>query len=659
MKIAKRCKVEVRKDHLSKVASVSAKTALGELIWNSLDADAKNINVNFVTGPLGTERVTVSDDGTGIPYNEAESLFASLGGSWKAMKQKTLGGRFLHGKEGEGRFKAFALGRVVDWVITYRENEKLYQYTIEERADSLDEFVISDIEDSTQKTTGVRVEVSELEKNFHALEPDKALDLLAPLFALYLSRYKSVVLRIDGIRVDPDTLIRNRQSFTLSPLKIGGEKHPVEMEILEWDDLSGREIWFCDSKEFPLEPYVKQVRGIGDFGYTAFIKSDYFRELQNKGLLSLGDLERTIQPVCDEAIKTIKEYFIERQRESAKDQIEEWQQTEVYPYKGEPVTLVEEAERKVFDIVAININQNLPDFNDVGKKSKQFQFRMLKHAIKSSPEDLQKILNEVLNLPKSAREQLAELLEGTTLSSIINASRIVSDRIKFVAGLEELLYKHKEHLKERSQLHRLIAKNTWVFGEAFTLSVDDKSLTDVLRKHVSLQVSDIVIDEPVLRLDKRKGIVDLMLSRQVPRNLPDEVEHLVVELKRPNVKIGKKELDQIESYAFAVAADERFRGLKAKWNFWIISNDYDDFAAIKLSDDRYNPGVIFKTTKDRDITIWLKTWPELLQENKHRLQFIRDKLDYNVSSSDALLHLKKTYAEYIEGIEVTDEETGD
>lgn len=104
--MAKRCKVEVRKDHLSKVATSTAKVALAELIWNSLDADAHNINVNFTIGVLGTERVTVSDDGTGIPYKEAEHLFSSLGGSWKATQQKTKTGRFLHGKAGEGRFKA-------------------------------------------------------------------------------------------------------------------------------------------------------------------------------------------------------------------------------------------------------------------------------------------------------------------------------------------------------------------------------------------------------------------------------------------------------------------------------------------------------------------------------------------------------------------------
>jgi len=654
MKIAKRCKVEVRKDHLSKVAASSAKTALAELIWNSLDADARNVNVNFTVGTIGTERVIISDDGTGISYKEAENLFISLGGSWKATKQKTNSGRFLHGKEGEGRFKAFALGRVVDWKITFREEGKLYDFTIEGKADALDEFVLSDVAESSRNTTGVTVEVSELEKKFHVIDPEKALDQLAPLFALYLSNYKGVTLAIAGERVDPDVLIRNRVSFALSPINVADEPRLVELEILEWDSLSEREIWFCDARGFPLELYAKQIRGIGDYGYTAYLKSDHFRDLHNEGLLSLGELEKTIRPICDEAVAAIKEYFIARQLEEAKDQLEEWKEENVYPFQGEPITPVEEAERKVFDIVAININQNLPDFSEADKRSKQFQFRMLKHAIEKSPEDLQKILTEVLNLPKAAREQLASLLEDTSLTSIINASKIVADRINFVTALEQLLYNYKDHLKERSQLHRLLAKNTWIFGDAFTLSVDDQSLTEVLRKHAELQDIETIINEPVLRIDGKKGIVDLMLSRQIPRNHEDELEHLIVELKRPSVSIGKKEIDQIESYALAVAKDERFRGLDTKWHFWIISNDYDDYADIKLNAEGNKEGVLFRFTKNMDVTVWLKTWSQLLRENNHRLRFIRDKLNYNIDSEQALQNLKKTYSEYIEGIRIAD-----
>ncbi|PHR96777.1 MAG: hypothetical protein COA78_28320 [Blastopirellula sp.] len=137
----------------------------------------------------------------------------------------------------------------------------------------------------------------------------------------------------------------------------------------------------------------------------------------------------------------------------------------------------------------------------------------------------------------------------------------------------------KKLLKERSQLHRMIAENnTWIFGEEFNLTVDGQSLTEVLKKHRKLIGNNTVIDQSVKRIDGKTGIVDLMLSRSIPQNRANEREHLVVELKRPSVKIGSDEITQIEKYAYTVVADERFQHVDTRWSFWVISNDLDDFA---------------------------------------------------------------------------------
>jgi len=310
----------------------------------------------------------------------------------------------------------------------------------------------------------------------------------------------------------------------------------------------------------------------------------------------------------------------------------------------------------MFDIVAINVNQNLPDFEQTDKKTKAFQFRMLRQAMEKSPEELQLIISEVIQLPKVKQEQLADLLKDASLSGIISASRLVTDRLKFLSGLEHMLFEedHKKHLKERSQLHRILAENTWIFGHAFSLSVDDKSLTEVLRKHAGHSGSNVVIDAPVKRIDGSTGIVDLMLSRSIPRNHSNELEHLIVELKAPRVRIGEKEIQQVKSYAFAVGRDERFKGLDTQWHFWVLSNDIDEFAEMELSQERYQDGVIYKSAKPIDLTIWVKTWSQLLRENKHRLEFVREKLNYNIDREDALAYLKKTYAELTDGVSASE-----
>lgn len=207
--------------------------------------------------------------------------------------------------------------------------------------------------------------------------------------------------------------------------------------------------------------------------------------------------------------------------------------------------------------------------------------------------------------------------------------------------------KRKKVLKERSQLHKILAENTWIFGDAFALSVNDQSLTEVLKKHLKAQNVDLIPNKPVTRIDSSRGIVDLMLTQSVPQNHAEQLEHLVIELKAPKVAIGAKEIQQIESYAFAVAADERFNKLDVRWNFWIVSNDTDAFADNRAKQDKTGQGIIYQTD---NVTIQIKTWGQLIKECKHRLEFVRSHLDLDVKTTDGLQYLRENYSEYTENI---------
>jgi DNA topoisomerase VI subunit B len=85
-----------------------------ELIWNSLDEDATNVEVIFDENELGQlYQIRVKDDGDGLPFSSCRKSFGPLGGSPKLHRRKTPSGRAIQGKNGRGRFLAFAVGRVV------------------------------------------------------------------------------------------------------------------------------------------------------------------------------------------------------------------------------------------------------------------------------------------------------------------------------------------------------------------------------------------------------------------------------------------------------------------------------------------------------------------------------------------------------------------
>ena len=90
--------------------------AVAEMIWNGLDTDATQVDVRLEVGDLGMTKIVVRNNNQRIPHAAAPNLFTRLGGSWKKPGGHTkTKHRILHGYEGWGRFKAFALGRVVVW----------------------------------------------------------------------------------------------------------------------------------------------------------------------------------------------------------------------------------------------------------------------------------------------------------------------------------------------------------------------------------------------------------------------------------------------------------------------------------------------------------------------------------------------------------------
>lgn len=645
--------VEVQADFLERQAKAKPVQAVAELIWNGLDAEATRVDVRIEYNELGMTKIAVRDNGHGMPLEEAPKLFTRLGGSWKKPGEHTKSkNRMLHGYEGRGRFKAFALGRVTDWHVTYRTDAgSLRAYTISMIEDNIREVRITDEVDVTEGTSGVEVEVLELHREFRSLEPEIAVQELAETFALYLKDYRDVLIFYEERQIDPSSAIASASSVKLSDIDDDGVTHPVELEIIEWRTVTTRALYLCTEQGFPLSKISTRFHA-GEFHFSVYLKSPFITELHREAQLDLAEMNPLLSNCIEEAQQTVNAYFRERAAERARSVVDEWKAEKIYPFEGEATSPLEDATRKVFDIVAVTASNYMADFQTAPSKNKAFHLRMLRSAIEKSPQELQIILNEVLGLPKRKQEELASLLQEASLSSIINSAKIVADRLKFLAGLEMILFDMdmKARLKERSQLHQILADNTWIFGEEYNLSVSDRSLTEVLRKHRKLLGDDIVIDKPVKHISQERGIVDLMLSRALRRHRADELDHLVIELKRPKVKIGDNEVTQIEKYAITVSGDERFRTTKkVQWTFWVISDDIDAYASYRMSDER---GII---SSKGNITVGIKTWGQVIEENKARLQFFQEKLEHQVDDETALKHLQERYQKFLAGV-ITDEE---
>ena len=635
-----RHRLEIRGDFVERSIRTSPTKALAELIWNSLDADATEVGVVFERSVMrAVEAIEVQDNGLGMTHEQALTGFRSLGGSWKDIeKQSRKHKRQLHGKQGRGRLLAFSLGgSKASWRTTADVEGGRQATGITVTSDDRDYFDVSEPE-PTADPAGTVVRVEGIADSPRGIEGEQAwLDLVTE-FALYIEQYKPEVV-VDGRRLDPGPLQASRHEYTLEGFD---PADPPILTIVEWTIPVREVMYLCDPAGIALD-FVSVGRAAPGFEYTAYLRWHGIEERSaDLALVEAG--HPVLSPLVDLARHKISEHFDQRQRERSRTVIEEWREEEVYPYEEAPAGLIEQAARDLFDVVAVAA---APAVNATdNKKSRRLALSLLRQAVEREPSAVEEILQEVLQLPASQIEDFRHLLRRTSLPSIIKASRGITDRLDFLAALRILVFdpETKKKVLERSELHRILENETWVFGEQFSLTASDQGLTKALAEHIKI----LGRDDPspsgeALDAEGHRRILDLMLARSVP-HARREHEHLVVELKAPRVVIGDTEITQIKNYARAVARDPRFDRLQVQWDFVIVSTDLDEAAKADASQTGRERGLVWE---QEGIRVWARSWAEVIDEAEYRLNFVKERLGYAPSDELGLDYLRRAHAQFV------------
>ena len=567
--------VEIQDAAFKVFSRAAAHQALAELIWNSLDADANKVLVDFTEtdGSGGISGIQISDDGEGISIPDLHDGFEKLGSSWKKNSGETRSqGRVLHGKEGQGRYKAYALGRKVTWETRTLREGKIQTYSIK-GSDSNPKRFDYTIPVPAKKGLGkgTDVVITEIHPNTKSLKRESAFEEIHKTFALYLKRYPKVKLVINGVLVDPKAVQTAETTYPIHYPDVASPTFLGDLVIVEWTFNTPKSVIFCNGKGVALTDHSLRLNTHG-ISFTAYLKSDWFdgRDIGDVENLTLSP---AFAPIENLVAARIKEHVHDRVKRVEREIIERWKEEDVYPYSAPPTTVEESIEQSVFAACAIQINQALPDFSKAQATNRKLSLRLIREALETNPDSLKAILTEVIGLTPEQQNDFAELLQDTSLSAVITTSRTIADRLRFLEGLDILLFEpdSTKALKERKQLHKLLARHPWIFGEEFNLSLSDRHLTRALERHINLLGRETANLEPVKAIDGADpGIIDLMLTKTL-RRTEDELEHLVIELKRPSQDINADVLAQIKRYALAVAKDPRFHEGKVKWKFWPLA----------------------------------------------------------------------------------------
>lgn len=630
-------------DHLRRYVGKNPVSGVAELIWNSLDADATSVEVIIHQTQMGAlDSLTVIDDGHGFEAEEIKGLFSTLGGSWKlesATGRTRSGNRLLHGQKGHGRWRALAIGDFVTWesVVERTPGERrLSRLDIDKNHIDIARWS-GPAKTSTPVGTKVVVRAGTAEPSalLHGETPRK----LCAIFALYLERYPEVNVSYNGKALNPAELQVNK---TTIPLNSGSEHGLANLTIVEWSIEVDREMALCDANGSTLETISAGVHAPG-FQFTAYVCWDGFRHHQN--VLSLVDMgSPEISHVLEEARDELRNFLRVRRELDQRTVVETWQDEGVYPYDHDSQDPVEQANQALFNYVAVAAHGALDSIQD--QTAKKLSMSTIRIALESDPGSLEAVIGEVLKLPQKQLDEFRGLLEKTSLSAIIAASKMVTDRLSLIQGLRRLIFDSTINgtILERAHLHNIVEDAPWIFGEEFATHVSDQTLTTLLRTHIGLLDRQDLVDSVTDSAKVSDRRVDFMLGRALESH-ENEREHLVVEIKRPSQVLKREHFDQIEDYANQIVSDSRFDHETTKWRFVLVGTSIHKNVESRVH-QKDKPIGLFHDPEGGP-QIWARTWAQIFADCEHRLKFIRHHLQYDPTNDEALNFLRIEYPDYL------------
>ena len=394
--------LKVEQDHVEGLATIrNPVVGVEELIWNALDADASTVSVATGTNDLGgLSTITVSDDGFGICFDDCSRAFGSLGGSQKKVVPTTPSGRANHGKLGKGRFKALGVGSSIVWQSRYGDDGNVKQFEVTVRKSALKRYDVTDAKSVRGNRTGVKATVKGIDgRHASLLDAEQVADELARRLALYLKKYPGIEITYDGHKIDPAKLQSHVETYEVVIPDIDGTETPAEITVIEWNTATDRAMYFCDDNGFALEESAPGIKAPG-FHFTVYVKSSAIPQLVEEGAFAVEGLHPRVQAIHRTTKELLRGHFRRRDAARAKDFVDQWQQEDVYPYAPNEVDVLKTAEKEVFDVCAAKVQTYLKHFDKSDTQSKRLTFRLIREALESNPDSLQRILRQVLELPQ-------------------------------------------------------------------------------------------------------------------------------------------------------------------------------------------------------------------------------------------------------------------
>tara|TARA_R110002051_G_C8723691_1_gene497041 strand:- start:76 stop:2124 length:2049 start_codon:yes stop_codon:yes gene_type:complete len=656
------------KEHLTKYRDTFQ--AFRELINNSIQADAQNIEIDIeyvnqadIKSPI--KAIQIKDDGTGVPYNEFDNRILEIG---TTVKQKG---------QGIGRFSSLQIGQLMHIeTIGYNQTKKEFSKT----NFSIDTI---DLQNAQLENTEFKVDFEYLKgqqktyykvniEQFHHNKQEKihkrnqiSESFLEPninqaIFENYPYEifHNTVNFIVNGKRLERNDFVINKPtSKVVEYIDNKGKEHKLNFYFYNIKSTLNKVKVFFQTDNAGLKSVSHQYTYSSDW-YTPdlgtwfiyiespLLNTDLFRNLD---IESLG--EKEVKKIKDTIKETINEFFKARNKRFDKF-LKSLENDKYYPYQEneKPASTSQEV---LFKKVAylLEDEHKLIQNDD---KIRNFLYPLLDKAISNG--NIEYIFNKVLKLSDESLEKFHHLLEKTDLEDVVQFASIVAEKTEFLEFLHELTYGEiSKHIKERSQLHKIVEHQLWLFGENYNGTPklwSDKKIGNILKelRNEYFDYEPSIEDKNIIELneDGLNDITDLyFFNEKITDSNAKEI--MVVELKSPKCSISKKELNQIDDYAFTIEQHSGLPNEKVKYKLLLISSKLTKYAKSKVSSARKKypetPFLYDKKT-EKNIEIYVMEWSELIEQNNRKLGYLSNKL--SIKDKSVKVKFEKEYSQLID-----------
>lgn len=632
-------KVQLTTDGIKKhLDSTTPPQALAEYVWNALDAKATCIDIAFELNPAGgIVAIRVADNGIGIPFEMLEKKFGVFLESEKIRHRhatKRVSSE-THGKDGIGRLTFFVFAQRAKWTTVYERDGKKYSYSINISASDLVRYPAEETEEIDPTTpTGTTVNFHNVDSRIVHPEDPRLREFLVSEFCWRLLLQRRLQITLGGIQLTAEENIEDQTDFCpLIPNKPVSEIHYVR-----WKHRLHREYsryYFLDSfgKE-RLTDFTSLNKKGDSFFHSVYIQSAYFDNFSqttghdNQTDLNFGgpsqksDWFKNLLSSADSFLRDARKAFLRRSKDVL---IDHFEQKEIFPTYNDKNQWEVLKHTHLAETIGelYNIQPNL--FSGGTLEQKKIFVRLIDQLLDSSEaESLYQIIGQVLELDQEEKSELLNVLSSSRLSSVIKTATLIQDRYRALEQIKRLNWDNSLDAKEVPHIQQFMERHFWIIGEEYSLVVAaEKDFEQALREFynkVRLKADSYKIDHA----DKNKEM-DIFLVRQDKYH--NKIHNVVLELKHPRKKLGKKYVDQVMTYFEVIFSDPRFNASNMEWSYFLIGNDFDSTNYIEAQMENARPhGIPSLIFKAKNHKIYAKRWSELITEVELRHQFLNDRL---------------------------------